>query len=60
MAEGEVGRHVAHTGEMRSEYKILVEKLEGKVPLWRPRRKWADESAIFQSCIHCRPVQRCV
>jgi hypothetical protein len=23
-------------------YRVLVEKLEGKRPLWRPRRRWED------------------
>jgi hypothetical protein len=26
--------------EMKNAYNILVEKLEGKTPLGRPRRKW--------------------
>jgi hypothetical protein len=29
-------------GEMRSAYKILVGKCEGKIPLGRPRRRWED------------------
>jgi hypothetical protein len=34
--------HVARMGEKRDAYTILVGKLEGKKPLGRPRRKWAD------------------
>jgi hypothetical protein len=29
--------HIAHMGEMRNVYKILLEKLEGKKPSGRPR-----------------------
>jgi hypothetical protein len=29
-------------GETRNAYRILVEKLEGKRPLGRPRRRWVD------------------
>ena len=34
--------HVAHMGERRDTYRALVEKLEGKRPLGRPRRRWED------------------
>ena len=34
--------HVAHMGERRDTYRVLVEKLEGKRPLGRPRRRWED------------------
>jgi hypothetical protein len=34
--------HVAQTGETRNAYKLLVGKPEGKRPLGRPRRRWAD------------------
>jgi hypothetical protein len=29
-------------GEMKSAYKILVEKLKGKRPFRRPRHRWED------------------
>jgi hypothetical protein len=29
-------------GKMRDVYRVLVEKLEGKRPLGRPRRRWED------------------
>jgi len=29
-------------GEVRNAYSILIEKLEGKRPLGRPRRRWED------------------
>jgi hypothetical protein len=34
--------HVARTEEDRNMYKVLVGKPEGKRPLGRPRRRWAD------------------
>jgi hypothetical protein len=34
--------HVALLGERRGVYRVLVGKLEGKVPLGRPRRRWDD------------------
>jgi hypothetical protein len=34
--------HVARMGERRLAYRILVEKLEGRKPLGRPRRRWVD------------------
>ena len=38
---GSVG-DVAHMGEERLAYRVLVGKPEGKRPLGRPRRRWAD------------------
>jgi len=34
--------HVAHMGDERGVYMVLVGKLEGRRPLGRPRRRWAD------------------
>jgi hypothetical protein len=34
--------HVAHMGEGRGVYRVLVGRPEGKRPLGRPRRKWED------------------
>jgi hypothetical protein len=34
--------HVVHMGGDRKVYKVLVEKLEEKRPLGRPRRRWED------------------
>jgi hypothetical protein len=32
--------HVAHMGELRGVYRVLVGKPEGKRPMGRPRRRW--------------------
>jgi hypothetical protein len=34
--------HVARMGAIRNAYKILVGKLEWKIPFGRPRRRWKD------------------
>jgi hypothetical protein len=34
--------HVAHFGEKRGAYRILVGTPEGRRPLERPRRRWED------------------
>jgi hypothetical protein len=34
--------HVAHMGEGRGVYRVLVGRPEGKRPLRRPRRRWED------------------
>ena len=34
--------HVAHMGERRGVYRLLVGKPEGKRPLERPRCRWED------------------
>jgi hypothetical protein len=33
---------LAHMGERRNVYRVLVGKPEGKRPLGRPRRRWKD------------------
>jgi hypothetical protein len=44
-------------GEMRNVYRILVGKLEGKLPLRRPRHRWEDKIKMdlwemgFEVCI---------
>jgi hypothetical protein len=35
--------HVAHIGEGKDIYTVLVGRPEGKRPLGRPRRKWKDK-----------------
>jgi len=34
--------NVAHMGEERGVYRVLVGKPEGRRPLGRPRRRWVD------------------
>jgi hypothetical protein len=34
--------YVAHMGEVRGAYNILIGKPEGRRPLGRPRRRWED------------------
>jgi hypothetical protein len=34
--------HVAHMGENKNVYKVLMGKPEGKRPLERPRHRWED------------------
>ena len=34
--------HVANMGEIRGLYGVLVGKLDRKIPLGRPRRRWED------------------
>jgi len=34
--------HVAHMGEERGVYRVLVGKPDGRRPLGRPRRRWVD------------------
>jgi hypothetical protein len=34
--------HVARVGEKRNAYRILVGRLEGKIPLGRPRLRWVN------------------
>ena len=34
--------HVAHMGEEKGVYRVLVGKPEGRRPLGRPRRRWMD------------------
>ena len=38
--------HVAHTGERRGVYRVLVGKPEGKRPFGRPRRRWEDNNKM--------------
>jgi hypothetical protein len=40
--EDEMGGHVAHMGEVRDAYNILVGRPEGRRPLGRPMCRWED------------------
>ena len=48
--------HVAHMGERRGLYRILVGKPEGKRQLGRPRRKWEDKIKKDLQEVGCRFV----
>jgi hypothetical protein len=39
--------NVAHMGEMRNAYNILVGKPDGNRPLGRPRHRWEDNIKII-------------
>jgi len=41
-----MGWHVAHMGEERGVYRVLVGKPEGKRPMGRPRRRWVNNIRI--------------
>jgi hypothetical protein len=46
--------HVAHIGEIRNSYKILVVKPDGRRLLGRPRRRWEDNMKIYDRCSEVR------
>jgi len=45
--------HVAHMGERRGVYRVLVGKPEGKRPLGRPRRRWEDNFKMDLQEVGC-------
>ena len=45
--------HVAHMGEERRVYRVLVGKLEGRRPLGRPRHKWVDNIRLDLQEVGC-------
>jgi len=45
--------HVAHMGEEKGVYRILVGKPEGKRPLGRPRRRWEDDIRMDLQEVGC-------
>ena len=45
--------HVARMGEERGVYGVLVGKLEGRRPLGRPRRRWADNIRMDLKEVEC-------
>jgi len=44
--------HVAHIGELRNSYKVLVRKSEGKRPLRRPGCRWETYPVFNQAPCH--------
>jgi hypothetical protein len=45
--------HVAHTGDRRGVYRVLVGKPERKRPLLKPRRRWEDNFKIDLQKVVC-------
>ena len=45
--------HMALMGEGRGMYRVLVEKPEGKRPLWRPRGRWEDNIKMDLQEVGC-------
>jgi len=45
--------HVAHMGEEKEMYRVLVGKPEGKRPLGRPRRRWVDNIRTDLQEVRC-------
>ena len=46
--------YVAHQGERRDVYRVLVGKPEGKSPLRRPRHRWEDNIKMDLQEVGCR------
>jgi hypothetical protein len=42
-----VGGHAARMEEARNTYKILVENLRWKRPLWRSKARWLDNIKVY-------------
>jgi hypothetical protein len=40
-------RTYSTSGEKRNEYRILMRKSEGKIPLGRLRRRWVDNIKMY-------------
>jgi len=45
--------YVARMGEEKGLYRVLVGKLEGKRPLWRPRHRWVDNIRMDLQEVGC-------
>ena len=45
--------HVARMGEERGVYRVLLGKPEGRRPLGRPRRRWADNIRVDLEDVGC-------
>jgi hypothetical protein len=48
--------HVAHMGEEKNVYRVLIGNPEGKSPLGRPRRRWEDRIRMDLGEIGCGSV----
>jgi len=45
--------HVAHMGEEKGVYRVLVGKPKGKRPLGRPRRRWVNNIRMDLQKVRC-------
>jgi len=45
--------HVVRISEERGVYRVLLGKLEGRRPLWRPRRRWVDNIRLDLQEVRC-------
>jgi hypothetical protein len=45
--------HIAHVGEGRGVYRVLVGKHDGKVPLGKPRIRWEDNIKVDLQVVGC-------
>jgi hypothetical protein len=45
--------HIAHTGDRRGMYRVLVEKPEGKRPCGRPWHRWEDNITVDLQEVEC-------
>jgi len=52
------GGHVAHMGEEREVYRVLVGKPEGRRPLVRSRRRWVDNIRMDLQEVGCGFMDR--
>jgi len=52
--KNECAEHVAHMGEEREVYRVLVRKPEGERPLGRPTRRWVDNIMMDLQEVGCR------
>ena len=48
--------HLAHMGDRRVAYRVLVGKTEGKRPLGSPRGRWEDNINVDFQEVRCRPM----
>jgi hypothetical protein len=48
-----MGRACNSDGERRGVYRILMGKLKGKRPLWRPRCRWEDNINVDLQEVGC-------
>jgi hypothetical protein len=46
--------HEARMGKVRNAYKILIGKLERKIPLWKIMRRWDDNITVNVKGIWCK------